>query len=327
VAETIPALAQLENRTMLRTRGLILVNADGFSQPPVFRAPPALFNLDQTSPYGLNGEVPSLAAFALEAVIQHAPKTLRRLGSAQAQPGQTPDFRTPTQAELDALEAFMRTLVIPYDSTFTLDRLLRTPAQRRGRDLFFGPIAKCSLCHGGNVLSDAAPDLVISETSANRAFNIGVAQLEPNATLRAREIHREFSTPQLFNVRHTAPFFHGNLAPTLRDAVAFYTSAEFNSSPAQEEVGDIILSEPAIDDLVAFLEALTCPNDGDVNQDGQLTPADALLAFKQFLGLVRLDTCQQDQADLRATGNGVTPGDALCIFQRFMGLPGCPTGP
>src|SRR5262245_27747464 len=38
---------------------------------------------------------------------------------------------------------------------------------------------------------------------------------------------------------------------------------------------------------------VVCPQDGDVNQDGAVTPSDALLAFRYFLGLAVLDACQQ----------------------------------
>jgi hypothetical protein len=71
---------------------------------------------------------------------------------------------------------------------------------------------------------------------------------------------------------------------------------------------------------------MTCLPDGDVNQNGQITPADALLAFEHFLGVAEppLDSCQQARAnvDTPETSN-VTPADALCIFQMFLSLPSC----
>ena len=73
-------------------------------------------------------------------------------------------------------------------------------------------------------------------------------------------------------------------------------------------------------------EPQSCPHDSDANQDGRLTPADALLAFQQFLGIAAppLDACQQDHANvLDPAGRSITPADALCIFRRFLGLPSC----
>ena len=69
-----------------------------------------------------------------------------------------------------------------------------------------------------------------------------------------------------------------------------------------------------------------CPHDGDVTQDGRRTPGDALLAFRQFLGLAvpPLDACQRDRANvLDPEGSAITPADALCIFQKFLGLASC----
>ncbi len=74
--------------------------------------------------------------------------------------------------------------------------------------------------------------------------------------------------------------------------------------------------------------AQPCPHDGDVNQDGVITPADALLAFQHFLEIAdpTLDECQQNHADVVDPvdpGSDITPGDALCIFQEFLELPSC----
>ncbi len=65
-------------------------------------------------------------------------------------------------------------------------------------------------------------------------------------------------------------------------------------------------------------------SDGDVNNDGSLTPGDALCAFNIFLGggVVPPDCdvpdwdCEIIAADVNCDGT-VTPGDALAIFNRF----------
>ncbi|MFM8330565.1 MAG: hypothetical protein ACKN9T_02650 [Candidatus Methylumidiphilus sp.] len=129
VAETQPALANLENPTLLRKYGLILTNVDG-PGTDVFRAVPHTLSLATsavsentaaTAPYapgdfaadnafaaatGWSGDgAPgsgSLREFALGAVIQHLPKTLSRVAGT--------DFRLPTQAELDAIEAYTLSL-------------------------------------------------------------------------------------------------------------------------------------------------------------------------------------------------------------------------
>ncbi len=75
--------------------------------------------------------------------------------------------------------------------------------------------------------------------------------------------------------------------------------------------------------LVIALQSLpataqTCQPDGDVNQNGGITPADALLAFQHFLGLIVLDACQQDRANvLDSETTGITPTDACVSSGRF----------
>ena len=265
VAEFNPALAQLENPTLMRgPRALILENIDGFNKPPVFRGAPPTINMAFTGPYGLSEGFATISDFDFGAVAQHFTKNI---GGDPNNITRIPgvDFRLPTQQELDALEAFQLSIFVPRRQDFDLERFLTTDAQRRGRDLFFG-VAKCSECHGGTVLSDAS----LALGGGNQPFNTGVVNLPINAganggfgslPLEAGGA-REFSTPPLFNVKNTAPFFHDNSVATLREAVAFYDSVQFNQSPASDlvtGVGPIGLTNSQIDDLVAFLEALVDP--------------------------------------------------------------------
>lgn len=224
-------LNDLERPTLLSGgRALILENIDGFANPPVMRASPHLLNLALTAPYGLSGEIPDLRAFTTGAVRQHLPRRLDRT--------ETLDFRIPTQAERQAMEAFMRTIFLPTDRDFDLDRFATTEAQKRGGDLFFGA-AKCSTCHSGAVLAQSDGRLGTT-AGVNEAFNTGVADLPINTTdglprepARSSTNTREFSVPPLFGVKNTAPFFHDNSVATLQEAVEFYDSRQFVSSPAR----------------------------------------------------------------------------------------------
>lgn len=258
VFETMPALAKLENGAFLRgPRALILENIDGFTNPPVFRATPPLFNLSFSGPFGLSSEIATLTEFCLGAVIQHLPRRLNRT------PGV--DFTMPTQKQLDDMEAFQLSLFLPSSQNFNLDQFVTTPAQQNGRNLFFGA-AKCSECHGGTALATASP----AQGGVNKSFNTGVVNLPINTNtatgfgpLPAESSgQRTFSTPQLFGVRDTAPFFHDHSAATLREAVAFYDASQFNNSPGGTAVGGIRLTGAQIDDIVAFLEGLVEPSSG-----------------------------------------------------------------
>ena len=133
----------------------------------------------------------------------------------------------------------MLSVMAPPEIDGDVAQFVTSAAEERGRQLFFGG-AKCSECHGGVALAEAATSL----GGGNQAFDTGVVNLPVNTTpppecpecppLRELEAGglREFSTPPLVGVAATAPFFHDNSVPTLRDAVAFYDSAQFNLSPA-----------------------------------------------------------------------------------------------
>ena len=71
----------------------------------------------------------------------------------------------------------------------------------------------------------------------------------------------------------------------------------------------------------------SCQPDGDVDGNGIVTAADALLAFQQALGLAQLSACQQSTVDVfpmpTSPDGNITAADALCIFQKALGLPSC----
>lgn len=69
-----------------------------------------------------------------------------------------------------------------------------------------------------------------------------------------------------------------------------------------------------------------CPAiSGDINDDGEITPGDALYAFEAYLGICPT-SCGVDCETVRTCGdvNGdgdITPADALCIFQKYLDDP------
>ena len=81
--------------------------------------------------------------------------------------------------------------------------------------------------------------------------------------------------------------------------------------------------------LPASTISQTCLSNGDINQDGNITASDALLAFQHALGIADppLNDCQLTLADVypvpTAPDGQITASDALCIFQKALGLPSC----
>lgn len=244
VAEFTPALKQgFENPKLMREFGLIKENLDGFDDLQnrfVMRSVPHTLAMKNSvaSPdgprTGWSGDgAPgdgSLRAFATGAVIQHFTKSLERV------PGV--DFRLPTDAELDAIEAFMLSLGRQDDLRLPLP--LKGTLARHGQDLFLNDnLSKCNICH-----QNAGANAALNGVSlGNASFNTGVEALQDiPARLSGEKMPTDdgfgtpgnglFNTPPLVEAADTAPYFHNNAALTLENAVAFYNTPAFNESPA-----------------------------------------------------------------------------------------------
>jgi cytochrome c peroxidase len=103
-----------------------------------------------------------------------------------------------------AIAAFERSLVMtrtPFDRFLRGDKSALNTEQQRGLQAFQD--AGCIQCHGGPMFSDF------------KLHFIGV----PDDTLDGR---REFRTPTLRHLKHTAPYMHNGSQRTLRDVLVFY---------------------------------------------------------------------------------------------------------
>ncbi len=240
VAEFVPALRQnFENPRLMREFGLILENLDGFDDLAnkfTMRGVPHVLGLRvsiasrQGPRTGWSGDgAPgdgTLRSFAIGAVIQHFTKTLNRVTGV--------DFRLPTDAELDALEAFQ--LSLGRQADLALPLALKGTVAKRGQAIFLdNGLGKCNVCHG-----NAGANLA-SGNNAN--FNTGVEDLpDQPARLTGEKVPRDdgfgipgngtFNTPPLVEAADTGPFFHNNAIETIEGAVAFYNGQAFNNSPS-----------------------------------------------------------------------------------------------
>lgn len=169
---------------------------------------------------------------------------------ARAYPGEAVTEKTVAKA----LAAFQRT-VVSRDSRF--DRWLGgkrdaiTPQEYRGYQLFKGK-ANCAACHSGPNFTD------------NGFHNIGVAPGDSEDPGRYKlralpSMKGAFKTPTLRDIALTAPYFRDGSAATLRQVVEHYNAGGAQPAPANlsPEVRPLGLSAADIDDLVAFMQALT----------------------------------------------------------------------
>jgi len=133
-----------------------------------------------------------------------------------------------------------------------------TPAEQRGRVLFFGRGA-CATCHLGPNLTDG------------RFHNVGVGWLEPPpGTPPERAFHDlgraavshdsrdtgAFKTPTLRDCTRRAPYMHDGSVATVREAVDLYRTNGHANPWRSEKLRAGPLSEADVDDLTAFLGAL-----------------------------------------------------------------------
>jgi cytochrome c peroxidase len=223
----------------------------------------------------------TLREFATGAVTQHFPKTLNRINLE--------DFRLPTDAELDAMEAFQLTLgrQVDLDVSLTTGIVFKDPQVKRGQQLFIASPANggggCNACHANaGATASFAP-------GQNFNFNTGVEnQLDrPQAlTLQALGIdltpnkpgsiprdggfgqqpgegpdgtgfgNGTFNTPSLVEAADSGPFFHDNSVATIEGAVAFYNSDAFANSPGAVAAGRPNLGATQVEAIAAFLRAI-----------------------------------------------------------------------
>ena len=67
-----------------------------------------------------------------------------------------------------------------------------------------------------------------------------------------------FRTPDIRNILVTGPYFHDGLQETLWDVIDHYNKGDGLQNPyLDEDIQPLALTEPEIDDLVAFLASLT----------------------------------------------------------------------
>ncbi len=265
-------LAQLESGSFLTSRGLILENVDGFSDPThkfVLRSVPHLFGLASSvdilnagasfpqappdSHIGWAGDgAPgrgTLHEIGFGAIIQHFTKTLTR------NPGV--DFRIPTQEELDALEAFelfSGRQRRPNVTTITF----REAQVNTGKQDFFGN-GLCTQCHRtmtgaiGAGRTDSIANTGVDQRVTDLPLDDGFGQPVVNQSQLGTQV---FDSPNLIEAADTGPFFHNNSAATIEDAVSHYASDAFKNSPSGQNIPNSTFTTAQVADIGVFLREL-----------------------------------------------------------------------
>ncbi|HET6204602.1 MAG TPA: hypothetical protein VFI25_17555 [Planctomycetota bacterium] len=315
VAEFTPALSQnFENPTLMRQVGLILENVDGFGDLAnkfVMRGVPHTLALgtsiqgvpgaqggDPADNTGWGGDgapnAGTLRDFATGAVRQHFTKTLARIPASGLTVNTPPDFRFPTDAELDAMVAFQ--LSLGRQAEINLPAMsFKNAVVERGKRIFNnsgGSIGipadpdptvaagKCFFCHKNAGAQDFVLEFLAGIVGKNANFNTGVERLPNQPADLIDPAHNPpdggfgddnpnnpdpsdgfgdntFATAPLIEAADTGPFFHNNAIETIEEAVNFYNSTAFNTAPSVGPgIGGINLEPTEVVAVAAMLRVL-----------------------------------------------------------------------
>ena len=151
-----------------------------------------------------------------------------------------------------------------------------TEQEMRGMKLFNDTLkSKCSFCHLSTPTTYASTDkilftdysydnigLPVNPNLPPAPIDSGLAKFEMNNPI---EVGR-FKAPTLRNVEKTAPYMHSGIFNTLEEVLEFYNERDINpkfahpevlSTMNKEDLGNLKLTKPEINDIIAFLKTLT----------------------------------------------------------------------
>ncbi len=225
-------------------------------------------------------------------IVRSDPEYVSAFQNAFGKSGEAVTMTEVTQA----IAAFERTIVSGNSAfdrwLFAKEEDALTTEQKRGFNLFINE-GRCVSCHlieqtqalftdnrfhnigvGINTIQKDVPKLADKFLEAK--FNASEVDVEVLTDKRTSELGRfavstdfddlgAFKTPTLRNVAVTAPYMHDGSIETLREVVVHYNNGGVTN--ATDPLNDFLsggirplnLTEEQIDDLVAFMEALTSP--------------------------------------------------------------------
>ena len=196
--------------------------------------------------------------------------------------------RAPNYDDLGrAIASFERTLIFlnaPFDRFAGGDNKALSPAAQRGWDLFNGK-ARCVSCHMINSSNPVGTDNLFhnigvsarkqnfealaaqalgllkdggkSEALDKLAIETDMSELGRFLVTKKRDDIGAFKTEQLRNVGLTAPYMHDGTLKTLWDVMDHYNKGGETNAYLDGGIEPLDLSENEINDVVAFLFALT----------------------------------------------------------------------
>lgn len=258
------------------------LGASGTTLP---RNTPHLYNLAWNVVFGWDGAAESLEEQALRPIMNPDEMDMSLanvLARLQATVRYRAKFRDAYGDEAisadriaSALAAFQRTLITrnsPLDRYLAGEHHALSDAARRGLKLFEGK-ANCIKCHDGPHLTDQS------------FHNIGVDSGDPGRAQidTASGLIGAFKTPGLRNVALTAPYMHDGSLESLEDVIRFYNRGGDRQAHLSKLIEPLQLRDDEIQDLAAFLHALTdpIPVQGPVSRNNMSGPETGRISRQQ----------------------------------------------
>jgi len=155
-----------------------------------------------------------------------------------------------------AVAAFERTLITPnsaYDKYVKGDKDAMSVQQVRGMETFAS--TGCIACHSGAAFNGPKMEFgqgfyakfpTFSDKEYDEKYDLSADKGREEATGKASDAHM-YRVSTLRNITDTAPYFHNGSVNNLSDAVRVMAKLQLNKD----------LSDSAVEDIVAFLSALT----------------------------------------------------------------------
>ena len=210
--------------------------------------------------FGWKASVASLREFTLQACSSEL--GLEVPGFARAAPPWKSDYKAPgidlTSEQCDALTVFVASL--PRPRVRTADSPEQAGAIEHGRQLFAS--LGCAACHRPKLgdVDGIYSDLLLHDMGRHLSDSGSYTVLEPEIASNDKSKQpraaneREWRTPPLWGLRHSAPYLHDGRAKTVADAVALHGGEGLATARAYNR-----LSEKEREQIELFLQSLAAP--------------------------------------------------------------------
>ena len=245
-----------------------LPTAKGVKSKVLGRASPVITNTAFNSIQMWDGRKKSLedqAMGPMEANVEMNMDIDRLFKILRANKGYVAEFETAYPGEginattlSKAIASYERTIISnnsPFDQWVKGDKTAMNEQQIQGFKLFLDSNkGNCATCHDGANFTDNGFHNLGLASWGNKTPDMGRYSQIPLKLMKGA-----FKTPTIRDTKLSAPYFHDGSAKTLIDVVKHYNTGGAVKAGIDPNMKELKLSDQEMNDIVAFMEALTSP--------------------------------------------------------------------